>query len=151
MDAPAPKKRGKNLKNPRQAKANWQYTVADVIDLYDLKADRPVKTWVKNGLPVVRSLDMRFWGNDLNAFHKARRKETKSACPWHAVNCPVCKNRHSLYEEPFCIECLPNGRHSAVVRCPESPRGFAWKIIKDDDLPLVKALLASKDPSDKED
>jgi hypothetical protein len=151
MNAPAPRKHRKNLKNPRLAKANRQYTVADVIDLYDLKSDRPVKTWVKNGLKVVRSREMRFWGDDLNAFHKMRREKGKSGnCPWNEANCP-CGTRHSLVDEQFWRESYPNGRHSVVLRCPEKPPGLAWKPIKDADLPLVKALLASKNPSDRED
>lgn len=150
LNAPARKKRGKNLKNPRLAKHNWLYSIADVMALYGVD-ERTIYNWRKQGLQVANANQTLFWGDDLNAFHKMRREKRKSGdCPWNEANCP-CGNRHSLVDEPFWIESHSNGRHSVGLRCPEKPPGLAWKPIKDADLPLVKALLASKNPSDKED
>jgi hypothetical protein len=151
MSAPLlPKKRGKNLKNPRLAKVNRLYSTADVMVLYSV-AFNTVSNWIKDGLKTARATERLFRGEDLNAFHKARRNKPKLPRSLFEVNCRACKNQHSLVDEMFWIEPLGPATYSVTLKCPESPKAIAWKLVDEADLPELEALLATKSRSEKGD
>lgn len=81
----------KRLHNPNLAKMHRSYTVEEVAELYGVFKGT-VRNWIKAGLPVLNEKrPMLIKGNDLKAFHQARRKKNKQTCQPGEIYCVRCR------------------------------------------------------------
>lgn len=81
--------------HPRKAKNDRTYDRAEVMDLYDVTRNT-VTNWIDEGLVTVPVHPVLFRGEDLNAFHQARRVGARRNCSPGEFLCFHCKKVSSL-------------------------------------------------------
>ncbi len=108
----------RNQQSSRLAEANWLYTPDDVRSLYEI-CPNTLTNWIAAGLRFYADGRNRlFKGEDLNAFHKARRNAAKKSLGPFEAYCVACKRKHSLLDDPISV-IWQTKTVSVSVRCPE--------------------------------
>ena len=81
----------KRLHNPNLAKKHLSYRVDEAASLYKVHKGT-VRNWIKAGLPVLDDKHpMLIPGDDLAAFHQARRTKNKQKCRPGEMYCFRCR------------------------------------------------------------
>ena len=79
------------LPNPYHVKIHRNYTIEDIANLFQLHKNT-VRTWVKQGLPVIDSQrPMLILGGDLMEYLQSKRKSKKTTCKLNELYCVSCK------------------------------------------------------------
>ena len=80
------------LPNPYHVKIHRNYTIEDIANLFQLHKNT-VRTWVKQGLPVIDSQrPMLILGGDLREYLQSKRKAKKTTCKLNELYCVSCKS-----------------------------------------------------------
>lgn len=103
--------------HPRKAKQDWTYSRAAVMGLYGVTRNTVIN-WMKEGLVTVPGHPVLFRGEDLNAFHEARRAGARRNCSPGEFLCFHCKKVSSLKGEA--AEVHWHSDHTCTLRwsCP---------------------------------
>jgi hypothetical protein len=81
--------------HPQRAKQHRNYTRNQVMELYGITRNT-VTNWINEGLITVPGSPVLFRGEDLNAFHQARRARARWNCSPGEFGCFHCKTVSSL-------------------------------------------------------
>lgn len=77
--------------NPRLAKINHNYTIAEVADLFGVHRNT-VRAWIRSGLPTLSDeRPFLILGSELRAFLVERRAKAKRPCPPGMLFCLKCR------------------------------------------------------------
>lgn len=131
---------GKRL-NPRRAKRNRNYSIAEVAQLYGVHR-QTVRNWIKNGLPVMTAGRPHLVaGEELGAFLGKRRADGQTTCRPGELYCLRCRAARPAAEGM--LDYIPITNLSGNLRglCPVC-HGLVHRRVSLNKLDLVRGSCA---------